>query len=52
MSVADLALHYGRPAEDITNWQQSRILVITHAPDGTLDEVIAKAPGQVPLVRE
>ncbi len=52
VSIADLALHYNLPAEDITNWQQSRILVMTHTADGTLDEVTSKGLYQIPMTSE
>jgi biofilm PGA synthesis protein PgaD len=39
-SVADLAELYGLPAEDVAAWQQSRILLMHHEPNGTLGEVI------------
>jgi biofilm PGA synthesis protein PgaD len=49
VSVADLAGLYGLPAEDIANWQSSRILVMDHNPDGTLTRVISKVGGQILL---
>ena len=52
VSVADLALLYDRSAEEIANWQQSRILVMHHAPDGTLADVIATNPLDLSLARE
>jgi hypothetical protein len=52
VDVADLAELYGLPAESIASWQQSRILVMHHGPDGTLGEVISKDPGQMSLARE
>ena len=47
LSVADLAGLYGLPAQDIENWQASRILVMDHHPDGTLVRVISKDGGQI-----
>jgi biofilm PGA synthesis protein PgaD len=47
VSVADLAELYDLPADDITNWQQSRILAMQHDPSGTLVRVISKDRGQM-----
>lgn len=44
VTVADLAELYRLPAADITRWQASRILVMTHGPDGSLDEVTLHEP--------
>ncbi len=43
VTVADLALFYGLAADDIARWQNSRILVMQHDPDGNLVSVVAKA---------
>ncbi|MGA3306943.1 MAG: poly-beta-1,6-N-acetyl-D-glucosamine biosynthesis protein PgaD [Stellaceae bacterium] len=47
VTVADLAGLYGLPAQDIENWQASRILVMDHDPDGALVRVISKDGGQI-----
>jgi biofilm PGA synthesis protein PgaD len=44
VSVDDLAQLYKLPAEDIALWQRSRILVMQHNLDGTLERVISKIP--------
>jgi biofilm PGA synthesis protein PgaD len=48
VSVADLAALYQLPAEDIANWQQSRILLMEHDPDGTLVQVMSREPAEQP----
>jgi biofilm PGA synthesis protein PgaD len=48
VSVEDLAQLYGFPSDDIARWQQSRILVMHHGPDGTLLTVIAKYANHPP----
>jgi biofilm PGA synthesis protein PgaD len=48
VSVDDLALLYELPAEDIARWQRSRILVMQHNLDGTLDRVISKDRDLIP----
>ncbi len=48
VTVADLAELYGVPAADVAAWQQARILVMTHALDGTLSEVVSKDREIVP----
>jgi len=47
VSVADLAALYEVPAADVAIWQQSRILVMRHAPDGRLITVTARHPEDV-----
>jgi biofilm PGA synthesis protein PgaD len=47
VSVADLAGLYGFPADEIADWQRSRILVMEHDPDGTLVGVISKDARQI-----
>lgn len=48
VSVDDLAQLYKLPAEDIALWQRSRILVMQHNLDGTLERVISKDPDLMP----
>ncbi len=48
VGVADLAALYGFPAEDIANWQQSRILVMRHGPGGVLIRVTSQDPEPIP----
>jgi biofilm PGA synthesis protein PgaD len=43
VSVDDLAQLYKLPAEDIALWQRSRILVMQHNLDGTLERVSRKS---------
>ena len=52
VSVADLALLYVRPEEEISQWQNARILVMHHSADGTLTEVTSATPQELSLARE
>jgi len=47
VTVVDLAALYGISAEDITDWQESRILVMEHDVDGTLLKVTSKDTSQI-----
>ncbi len=46
VSTDDLARLYNLPAEDIAQWQESRILLMRHDNAGTLVEVKTREPGQ------
>jgi biofilm PGA synthesis protein PgaD len=50
VTAADLAALYGRPAGDIEGWQQARILVMFHDPDGTLVGVDTKGEGPASVI--
>jgi poly-beta-1,6-N-acetyl-D-glucosamine biosynthesis protein PgaD len=48
VGIADLAVLYALPAESISAWQGSRVLVMEHAPDGTLVSVTSKSGERIP----
>ena len=48
IGIADLAALYGLPAESISAWQGTRILVMNHDADGTLVDVTSQTGEQIP----
>jgi biofilm PGA synthesis protein PgaD len=52
VEASDLSELYGIPVAEIAIWQESRILVMHHDPDGTLVRVTPKDPSQIQSTHE
>ena len=39
MAPEELAARYGRTAEEVRRWQEARILVVHHMPEGEIRQV-------------